>query len=51
MERYSALAVELETIGYFLALHEILLDPINTQYPDVDVLVSGQPDQLVSESP
>lgn len=47
--RYSASALERDTIGCHLDDQETRASPRNTQKPDVDLLVSGQPVQSASE--
>jgi hypothetical protein len=47
--RYSASALERETIACCLEDQEIRLALRNTAYPDVDLRVSGQPAQSASE--
>jgi len=40
---YSASALDLATTRCFLLFHEIKLPPMETQYPDVDLLSEGDP--------
>jgi hypothetical protein len=47
--RYSASALERETVDWRLEDQETRLSPRNTQKPEVDFLVSGQPAQSASE--
>lgn len=49
MALYSASAVERDTVGYFLALHEMQLDTKKVQNPVVEHLVRGHLAQLMSE--
>jgi len=49
MARYSASALLLAPIFCFLLLHEITFSSIRTQYPEVDLLSDGDPDQSVLE--
>src|SRR6266542_1086437 len=48
---YSASAVDLDTTGCFLLLHDTRLPPTNTQYPDVDLRSSRQLAQSASLYP
>ena len=45
---YSASVLDLETVGYFLALHEIRFEPTNTAKPLVDRRSSIHPAQSAS---
>ena len=47
---YSASALDLERVGYFLETQVSRFFPINTQKPVVDRLLSGQPAQSASEN-
>ena len=49
MARYSASALDLETMVCHLDDHEMKEEPRKTQKPDVERLVSGQPAQSASE--
>ena len=49
MVRYSASALDLETVVCRLDDHKMREEPRKTQKPDVEHLVSGQPAQSVSE--
>ena len=49
MARYSASALDLETVVCRLEDHETRESPRKTQNPDVERRVSGQPAQLASE--
>jgi hypothetical protein len=49
MTLYYASVLELETVFYFLALHEIRLRPRKAAKPPVDFLSSMHPAQSVSE--
>ena len=46
---YSASALDLETTGWRLDDHDTNESPRNTQNPDVERRVSGQPAQSASE--
>ena len=46
---YSASAEDLETVCCFFDFQDIKESPRNTQYPVIDLLVSGQPAQSESE--
>ena len=47
--RYSASALDQATMGCFLALHEMQLEPKKVQYPVVERLVVVHPAQSASE--
>jgi hypothetical protein len=47
--RYSAFALEQETVGYRREDQATRLLPRKTQKPDVDFLVSGHPAESASE--
>ena len=49
MARYSASALDRETVVYRFEDHEMREPPKKTQKPDVDLRVSGQPAQSASE--
>jgi hypothetical protein len=49
MARYSASALDLDTVVCRLDDHEMREEPRKMQNPDVDRLVSGQPAQSASE--
>ncbi|BAU03137.1 hypothetical protein VIGAN_UM017800, partial [Vigna angularis var. angularis] len=46
---YSASALDLATTLCFLLFQDIRLPPIETQYPEVDLLSEGEPTQSASE--
>jgi hypothetical protein len=46
---YSASVLDLDTVFYFLAHHEIKLGPRNNAKPPVDFLSSVHPAQFASE--
>ena len=48
---YSASAEELATVGCFLQLHEIVVEPKFMKYPEVDVWLSMSPAKYASEYP
>ena len=49
MARYSASALDLDTVFCHLDDHEMREDPRKTQKPEVDRRVSGHPAQSASE--
>ena len=48
MALYSASALDLATTCCFLLFQDIKLPPIETQYPEVDLLSDGDPAQSAS---
>jgi hypothetical protein len=46
---YSTLVLDLDTVGCFLELQEIIFEPKNTQYPPVDFRSLGYPAQSALE--
>ena len=46
---YSASVDDKETVGCFLLLHDMTLEPMLKTYPEVDFLSSGFPAQSESE--
>lgn len=50
MDRNLVSVLDLATVGCFLALQEMQLDPMNMQHPAGERRVSGQPTQSASKT-